>query len=44
MSYKRFDEEDVVVSAESITSPIWTGDQVTLSSFHTSSTQIGNNS
>jgi len=41
MSYKRFDAEDVVVSAESITSPIWTGDQVTLSSFHTSSTQIG---
>lgn len=41
MSYKRFDQEDVVVSAESITSPIWTGDQTTLSTFFTSSTQIG---
>lgn len=41
MSYKRFDTEDVVVSAESITSPIWTGDRTTLSTFFTSSTQIG---
>lgn len=41
MSYKRFDQEDVVVSAESITSPIWTGDLTTLSTFFTSSTQIG---
>lgn len=41
MSYKRFDQEDVVVSAESITSPIWTGDKTTLSTFYTSSTQIG---
>ena len=41
MSYKRFDQEDVVVSAESITSPIWTGDRTTLSTFFTSSTQIG---
>ena len=41
MSYKRFDQEDVVVSAESITSPIWSGDKVTLNTFYTSSTQIG---
>lgn len=41
MSYKRFDTEDVVVSAESITSPIWSNDSITLSSFYTSSTQIG---
>jgi len=41
MSYKRFDQEDVVVSAESITSPLWSGDKVTLTSFFTSSTQIG---
>jgi len=41
MSYKRFDLEDVVVSAESITTPIWSGDKTTLSSFFTSSTQIG---
>ena len=44
MSFKRFDQEDIVVSAESITSPLWTGDQVTLQSFYTSSTQIGGNS
>ncbi len=44
MSFKRFDQEDIVVSAESITSPVWTGDLVTLTSFHTSSTQVGGNS
>ena len=41
MSYKRFDPEDVVVSAESITSPIWSGDATTLTTFFTSSTQTG---
>lgn len=41
MSYKRFDSEDVVISAESVTAPVWTGDIVTLDSFFTSSTQIG---
>jgi len=41
MSYKRFDTEDVVVSAESITSPIWSGDTTTLTTFFTSSTQTG---
>tara|TARA_E500000318_G_scaffold104242_1_gene110017 strand:- start:1325 stop:2347 length:1023 start_codon:yes stop_codon:yes gene_type:complete len=44
MSFKRFDQEDVVVSAESVTSPVWTGDQVTLTGFFTSSTQTGGNS
>lgn len=44
MSYKRFDTEDVVVSAESITSPVWSGDQVTLNNFFTSSTQVGGTS
>ena len=44
MSYKRFDQEDIVVSAESITSPIWSGDSVTLSNFYTSSTQTGGTS
>ena len=39
MSFKRFDNEDVVVSAESVTAPAWSGDIVTLSSFPTSSTQ-----
>ena len=41
MSYKRFDTEDVVVSAEAVTAPLWTGDITTLSSFFTSSTQVG---
>lgn len=41
MSYKRFDAEDVVVSAESISTPVWTGDVTTLETFYTSSTQIG---
>ena len=43
MSFKRFDQEDIVVSAESVTAPVWSGDQVSLTSFYTSSTQIGNN-
>ena len=41
MSYKRFDAEDIVISAESVTAPVWTGDIVTLDGFFTSSTQIG---
>ena len=44
MSFKRFDLEDVVVSAESVTSPIWSGDKTTLSTFFTSSTQVGGTS
>jgi hypothetical protein len=44
MSYKRFDTEDVVVSAESVTAPVWSNDIVTLTTFFTSSTQIGGTS
>ena len=44
MSYKRFDTEDVVVSAEAVTTPIWSGDITTLQTFSTSSTQIGGTS
>jgi hypothetical protein len=44
MSYKKFDTEDVVISAESVTAPVWTGDQITLSTFFTSSTQTGGSS
>tara|TARA_R110000803_G_scaffold3958_3_gene13622 strand:- start:1332 stop:2354 length:1023 start_codon:yes stop_codon:yes gene_type:complete len=44
MSYKRFDTEDVVVSAESVTAPVWSSDAVTLTNFFTSSTQIGGTS
>ena len=44
MSYKRLDPEDIVISDESVTSPTWTGDIVTLSSFYTSSTQAASTS
>ena len=44
MSFKAFDSEDVVISAESITSPLWTGDVLTLTNFYTSSTQKGGSS
>ena len=44
MSYKQFDPQDIVISAESVTAPVWTGDQVTLTSFFTSSTQTGGTS
>lgn len=44
MSFKRFDVEDIVVSAESVTAPVWTGDVNTLTQFYTSSVQIGGTS
>ena len=44
MSYKRFDEQDVVVSAESVTTPVWSGNITTLNTFFTSSTQVGGTS
>lgn len=44
MSYKRFDEQDVVVSAESVTTPVWSANLTTLSTFFTSSTQVGGTS
>ena len=44
MSFKRFDAEDIVVSADSIAAPLWTGDVITLTSFYTSSTQTGGSS
>lgn len=40
MSFKRFDAEDLVVSAEAITAPLWTGEVLTLTQFFTSSTQV----
>lgn len=33
MSFKRFDAEDIVISADSITAPAWTGNATTLSTF-----------
>ena len=39
MSFKRFDPEDIVISAETVTTPVWTGDLVELQTFVTSSAQ-----
>ena len=40
MSYKRFDQEDIVISSDAISSPAWNSNTVTLTSFATSSTQV----
>lgn len=40
MSFKRFDQEDVTISAESIVAPAWSGQATALNSFYTSSTQV----
>lgn len=39
MSFKAFDPEDIVVSTEAITTPVWSDNVGTLSTFFTSSTQ-----
>ena len=39
MSFKAFEGDDFVVSADSITAPLWTGNQPTLTQFFTSSAQ-----
>jgi hypothetical protein len=39
MSFKTLDSEDIVISAESITAPVWTGFSQTLTNFYTSSIQ-----
>lgn len=39
MSFKRLDQEDIVISADSVTAPAWTGNVVSLTSFYTSSDQ-----
>lgn len=44
MSYKRLDPEDVLISAESVTAPAWTGNKVQLTSFFTSSGQEASSS
>lgn len=44
MSFKRFDVEDIVISADSITSPAWSNNVTTLSNFYTSADQIARNS
>lgn len=40
MSFKRFEQEDIVVSAESIAGPVWSNNVVQLAEFYTSSTQV----
>ena len=44
MSFKRLDIDDVLVSAESVTTSAWSNNVTTLSSFYTSSTQYNSNS
>ncbi len=41
MSFKRFDAEDLVASAEPVTAPLWTGNSLTLTSFYTGSQKDG---
>ena len=43
MSYRRFDQDDIVVSADSITTPAWSDNLTTLSTFFTSSTEESTN-
>jgi hypothetical protein len=40
MSFKRLDPEDIVISADSITSTLWSNDSPSLSTFFTSSLQV----
>lgn len=44
MSFKRLDQEDITISAESIVAPAWTNQVTTLTSFFTSSIQPGQTS
>lgn len=44
MSFKRFDQDDVLISAESVTTSAWSNKVTTLSSFYTSSTQYNSTS
>ena len=43
MSYRRFDNDDIVVSADSITTPAWTNNVTNLTQFHSSSVQAATN-
>jgi hypothetical protein len=44
MAFKRFDTEDIVVSSDSISSPAWSNNQVTLTTFETNPEQTGTGS
>ena len=39
MAFKRLDPEDFIVSVDTVTQPMWTGNNVALTSFYTSSAQ-----
>lgn len=43
MSFKRFDQEDIAISAESIVAPLWSTDNIQLQTFFTSSAQASSN-
>ena len=43
MSFKRFETDDIAISAESITAPVWSTGAPTLSTFFTSSLQYSTN-
>tara|TARA_R110002153_G_scaffold272383_1_gene441028 strand:+ start:10003 stop:11007 length:1005 start_codon:yes stop_codon:yes gene_type:complete len=43
MSFKRLDQEDISISAESIVAPLWSTDQKVLETFFTSSGQVAAN-
>lgn len=44
MAFKRFDPEDFVISSDSITGTLWSTNSPTITSVHTSSTQVASNS
>ena len=44
MSFKRFDTQDIVISADSITAPAWSGDNVTLGTLYTKAQQANGES
>lgn len=44
MSFKRFDQEDITISAESVVAPAWAGQRSTLTAFYTSSGQTSSTS
>lgn len=44
MSFKRFDPEDITLSAESVVAPLWSTNLFYLNQFYTSSAQIAQNS
>lgn len=44
MGFKRLEAEDFLVSADSVSSTVWTGNQPTLTTFFTSSAQVGDRS